>query len=190
MKNTKRTLLIFASAFFLCILVFPQISFGQEIESDLEKLMVKYEEKVLEAFQEMHALAQTENAKEERIAFDELLSGYTVRVMEIFRTLERIKNFTLENYKLIAARSLILRALANLEIAKTEGDSERIQKACEDYQTALSLTRGLKIAVLNQTLPYEIWIGDRLYTRLTELLDDKDTERVLLQCMRNSGSMK
>ncbi|KAA3662322.1 MAG: hypothetical protein DWQ10_02690 [Calditrichaeota bacterium] len=184
MKFTIRALF---SAFIVARLFFNSPAFGEEqIESSLEKLMVNYEGKVIEVYQEMQALERSPQTHQERLAFDQLLSNYTLRVLEIYKTLTRIKAFTLENYKTIAARALFLKALTNLDVA--EGDREKLKSACEDYQQALALTRGAKIPVLSQTLPYEIWIGDRLYTKLAELLDDQDKDRVLLRCMNSSGN--
>lgn len=161
---------------------------AQEIEASLEKLMVRYESKVIEVYQEMQALDRSGRTHQERLAFDELLSGYTVRVLEIYKTLKRLKSITLENYKTIAARALFFKALANIDAA--EGNSSKLDAACDDYRHALSLTRGAKISVLSQTLPYEIWIGDRLYTKLAELLDDQDKNRVLLRCMNRTGNLQ
>ncbi|MCA9730753.1 MAG: hypothetical protein H6696_01135 [Deferribacteres bacterium] len=169
----------------LLLFVMP-VSRAQQIESSLEKLMVNYEGKVIQVYQEMQALERSPKTHQERLAFDEVLSNYTIRVLEIYKTLTRIKTFTLENYKTIAARALFLKALANLDVA--DGDKAKLKSACEDYQQALALTRGAKTSVLSQSLPYEIWIGDRLYTKLAELLDDKDKDRVLLRCMNNSGN--
>ncbi len=185
-NNFLRNMMIMAGTFFL-------VSAGtglraQKIEASLEKLMVKYESKVIEVYQEMQALDRSAITHQERMAFDELLSGYTVRVLEIYKTLKLIKTFTLENYKTIAARALFFKALANIDVAA--GDSKKFAAACDDYRHALSLTRGAKTSVLSQTLPYEIWIGDRLYTKLAELLDDQDKNRILLRCMHSSGNLQ
>ena len=158
---------------------------GQNIgvEASLEKLMVKYETKVLQVYQEMQALEESPLSRNERVAFDSLLSAYTARVLEMYKTLSRLKSFTLENYRSIAARALIFRALAFIETATpTNGN---IDRACSDYRQALILSRDNKIPVINQSLPYEIWIGERLYTRLADLLDDKDKKMALLHCMKS-----
>lgn len=158
---------------------------GQSVESNLEKLMVRYEEKVLATYQEMQTLDNSPVARVERVAFDSVLSAYTTRVLEIFETLNRIKGFTLENYRNIAGRVLIFRALALLDTAgEIEGN---LQRACNDYRRALNLTKDSKIPVINQRLPYEVWVGQRLYTRLADLLDDKDRKFSLLKCMRERG---
>ncbi|MFQ5628038.1 MAG: hypothetical protein ACE5I1_04690 [bacterium] len=156
----------------------------QTVESTLEKLMVKYEEKVLTTYQEMQALDKSEIAKVERVAFDSVLSAYSTRVLEIYETLNRIKGFTLENYRNIAGRALIFRALAFLEIANEV--PQRLVQACSDYRRALILTKDSKIPVINQQLPYEVWVEDRLYTRLADLLDDKDKSFILLKCMQQT----
>lgn len=155
---------------------------GQNIESDLEKLMVKYEEQVLHAYEEKQSLQASPAALPEKAAFDSVLSSYTVRVLEIYETLNRMKGFTLENYRNIAARALIFRALAFLETAP--GDSAKLQRACQDYRKALTLTKGNKVPVISQQLPYEVWIGNRLFPRLADLLDDRDRGLLLLRCMQ------
>ena len=153
---------------------------AQRIESDLEKLMVKYEIKVLDVYQEIQALEATPQAVVEREAFHRVLSGYTDRVLEMYSTLERIKEFTLQNYRNIVARSLIFRALAYVE------SGANLEQACKDYRRALILSRDSKIPVINQTLPYEVWADGKVYTRLADLIDDKDENLVLLRCMRSS----
>lgn len=157
----------------------------QSVESNLEKLMVKYEEKVLSTYQEMQALDHVAVAAVERAAFDSVLSAYTSRVLEIYETLNRVKGFTLENYRNIAGRVLIFRALAYLETSAT--NPTNLERACADYRRALRLTRNSKIPVINQTLPYEVWVDRRLYTRLADLLDDKDQNFTLLRCMSGTN---
>jgi len=186
--NFKISRIKFALSMVLALIFQAQPVHAQEIEASLEKLMVRYESKVIEVYQEMQALDRTDLTHQERLAFDELLSGYTVRVLEIYKTLKRLKSFTLENYKTIAARALFFKALANIDVA--DGNVKKFDSACDDYRHALSLTRGAKISVLSQTLPYEIWIGDRLYTKLAELLDDQDKNRVLLRCMNKTGNLQ
>ena len=146
--------------------------------------MVRYEQKVISAYQEKQALKDSSFTKNEQAAFDSVISAYTVRVLEIYETLNRINGFTLESYRQSAARTLIFRALAFLESADTI--PEMRTRACEDYRHALQLTRDSKVPIFSQQLPYEVWIGDRLYSRLTDLLDDKDRNLILLQCMQNS----
>ncbi len=153
------------------------------VESDLERLMIRYEEKVLQAYQEKQTLAHQPNAHLEFAAFDSIISAYTKRVLEIYETLNRIKGFTLENYRQIASRSLIFRALAFVE--NPQLDPVKARRACEDYRRALLLTKSSKIPIISQQLPYEVWIDHRLYTRLADLLDERDYRRVLLGCMRN-----
>lgn len=184
-KSTARLLPYFIIISGLLHLVGGSAARGQSIEATLEKLMVKYEEKVLLAYQEMQALEPVPQARVERVALDSVLSSYVSRVMEIYETLNRIKGFTLENYRNIAGRALIFRALASLDVA---ADSPRkLDRACHDYQRALLLTASSKIPVINQRLPYEVWVGNRLYTRLADLLDDKDKNFVLLKCMQQSS---
>jgi hypothetical protein len=178
--SNKIKALLFAS---FCLFISTN-TLAQAVESTLEKLMVKYEEKVLSAYQEMQALEKVPIAKVERVALDSVLSAYSTRVLEIYETLNRIKGFMLENYRNIAGRVLIFRALAFLDIA--DDAPQRLQRACSDYRRALLMTKDSKIPVINQQLPYEVWVGDRLYTRLADLLDDKDQNFMLLKCMQQA----
>lgn len=181
-KRTNRLLL--SVVLILGVVPFFSSAQAQTVESTLEKLMVHYEEMVLQTYQEMQALDPVEIAKPERVAFDSVLSAYSTRVLEIYETLTRMKEFTLENNRNIAGRVLILRALAFLDIAKEA--PYRLEQACSDYRRALLLTKDSKIPVINQHLPYEVWVGDRLYTRLADLLDDKDKNFTLLKCMQQA----
>lgn len=156
---------------------------GRTVESDLERLMIRYEELALKAYQEKQALSPTTAAINEIAAFDSVISAYAERVLEIYDTLHRIKGLTLENHRKSAARVLILRALAFVENGTP--DPARRERACRDYRRALLLTRGSTTPIISQQLPYEVWIGNRLFTRLADLLDEKDRQRILLGCMRN-----
>lgn len=180
-SNYKSAALVFMTIFLFA----STTALAQTVEATLEKLMVKYEEKVLEAYQEIQALDKVPIAKLERVALDSVLSSYSTRVLEIYETLSRIKDFTLENYRNIAGRVLIFRALAFLDIANDA--PQRFERACSDYRRALMMTKDSKISVINQQLPYEIWVGDRLYTRLADLLDDKDQNFMLLKCMQQAA---
>ncbi len=168
--------------------IIAAVSVGQaqvpSVESDLERLMIRYEEKVLHAYQEKQTLVHQPNSHLELAAFDSIISAYTKRVLEIYETLNRMKGFTLENYRQIASRSLILRALAYVE--NPQLDPVKARRACMDYRRALLLTKSSKIPIISQQLPYEVWIDNRLYTRLADLIDERDFRRVLLGCMRTT----
>ncbi len=155
---------------------------SRSVESDLERLMIRYEELVLKAYQEKQALGSNAAARVEIAAFDSVISAYAERVLEIYETLHRMKGLTLENHRKAAARVLIFRALAYVENGNLS--PAKMRRACKDYQRALLLTRDSKIPIVSQQLPYEVWIGDRLFTRLADLLDEKDKNRILLGCMR------
>mgnify|MGYP005725253859 FL=1 len=150
--------------------------------------MVQYEEKVLKAYQERETLDHSIISRMERVAFDSVLSAYATRVLESYDTLQRMKGATLENYRNIAGRVLIFRALAFLETAKDVTGNDA--RACEDYQRALILTKNSRIPVINQQLPYEVWVNDRLYTRLADLMDDKDKKLTLLNCMQQAKNQE
>lgn len=178
----KKVLYSFWAAAAVLLLAGTSRAQTRGIEADLERLMIQYEERVLQAYQEKQTLIHAEHPQLEFAAFDSIISAYTSRVLEIYETLNRIKGFTLENYREIAARSLIFRALAFVENPGL--DHDKAMRACIDYRRALRLTQNAKIPIISQQLPYEVWIDNRLYTRLADLLDEKDRNRILLSCMR------
>ncbi len=86
--------------------------------------------------------------------------------------MQRLSGATLETYRSVSARALIFRSLTYLE--RSKDSKEQYQKAIEDYKRALQLyEKGEAIPIMNKKLPYEVWIGKKIYTRLADLLDDK-----------------
>jgi len=173
---------------FFFILLFPGPAlFGQSvIETKFEQQMVEYENDVVRSYNELQKfLFENETNLAELTAFEELLSIYVNRILEIYDTMERVAGSTLETYRGVAARALIFRSLTYLERSRLA--PENFQKAVKDYKHALRLyKKGTTIPIMNKRLPYEIWIGRKMYTRLADLLDDKNKDFNLLNSLDDS----
>jgi len=157
---------------------------AQSTETRLEKQMIEYEHYVVQAYHEIQKYILESNSNQaELIAFEELMSVYVERIEEIYSTLKRLKGYTLETYRAVVARALVLRALTLLERASEP--SENYDKACQDYQKALLLYKqGSTVPIMNKQLPYEIWIGKKIYSRLVDLLDDRGKGFQFLDCLQ------
>lgn len=157
---------------------------AQSTETRLEKQMIEYEREVVQAYHEIQNYLLESNTKQaELIAFEKLMSVYVERITEIYNTLKRLKGYTLETYRAVVARALILRALTLLE--RAEKNPENYELACQDYRNALLLYKqGSTIPIMNKPLPYEVWIGRKLYTRLVDLLDDRGKGFQFLDCLQ------
>jgi hypothetical protein len=159
-------------------------SFGQSTETRLEKQMIDYERDVVQAYHEIQKyLLNPHSNQAELVAFEQLMSVYVERIFEIHSTLRRLKGFTLETYRAVVARALILRALTLLE--RADRFPQNYKLACQDYQEALLLYKhSSTVPIMNKQLPYEIWIGRKLYTRLVDLLDDRGKGFQFLDCLQ------
>ncbi|MFZ5516028.1 MAG: hypothetical protein ACOY90_05290 [Candidatus Zhuqueibacterota bacterium] len=158
--------------------------FGQSvIETKFEQQMVEYENDVVRCYNELQKfLYENEMNLSEMVAFEELLSIYVNRILEIYETMERVAGSTLETYRGVAARALIFRSLTYLERSRTA--PENFEKALKDYKLALQLyQKETTNPIMNKRLPYEIWIGRKMYTRLADLLDDKNKDFNLLNSL-------
>lgn len=155
--------------FFITTTCFAQSIF----ETTFEKQMIDYEHDVVRTYNELQKfLLECPPNLTEQIAFEELLSIYVDRILEIYNTMQRLSGSTLETYRGVAARALIFRTLTYLEQSKNS--KEYYQKAIEDYKRALQLYQtGTNIPIMNKKLPYEVWIGKKMYIFLADLLDDK-----------------
>ena len=108
---------------------------------------------------------------------------YVDEVLKLHDAFWRINGSSLESQPNIAARCLIFRALTYLERASER--PENYLKACEDYKTALRLARNeLNEPLLGTRLPHEVWIGNRLYTRLADLLDNREKNFQMIDCFK------
>ena len=147
--------------------------------------MVDYETDVVRCYNELQKfLYQDDRNDAEMIAFESLLSIYVDRILEIYSTMERLAGSALETYRGVAARALIFRSLTYLERSKEA--HENFEKAVNDYKHALQLyQKGTTIPIMNKKLPYEVWIGRKMYTRLADLLDDKNKDFNLLNSLHD-----
>lgn len=154
------------------------------IETRFEEQMIGYESDLFRCYNEMQKfLLENDPVIAEMAAFENLLSIYTDLILEIYSTMERTTGVPLETYRAVAARALVFRSLTYLE--RSRSSKENFKKAIEDYQRALQLYRQNTIPILNQKLPYEVWIGQKMYTRLADLLDDKNKNFNLLNSVNN-----
>lgn len=178
MIKTKLTLLI------IFLAIAHSFLLAQSTETRLEKQMIEYERDVVQAYHEIQKyLLNPHSNQAELIAFEQLMSVYVERISEIHSTLRRLKGYTLETYRAVVARALIIRALTLLE--RADRFPENYQLACADYQQALLLYKhSSMVPIMNKQLPYEIWIGRKLYTRLVDLLDDRGKGFQFLDCLQ------
>ena len=121
----KKTLL------YLCLLTFTSIEtlFSQSVfETTFEKQMVEYEYDVVRTYNELqNFLLNSSPNQVEQIAFENLLSIYVDRILEIYNTMQRLSGSTLETYRGVAARALIFRSLTYLE--RSEESKDNYQKS-------------------------------------------------------------
>lgn len=169
----------------ILILLLNSVNMAQSlIKTKFEQQMVDYESDVVRCYNEMQKFLEQEDRNlAEMIAFENLLSIYVDRILEIYSTMERLAGSSLETYRGVAARALIFRSLTYLERSKQA--KENFDKAVADYKYALQLYKGTSIPIMNKKLPYEVWIGRKMYTRLADLLDDKNKAFNLLNSLHD-----
>ncbi|MDZ7263802.1 MAG: hypothetical protein ONB16_04410 [candidate division KSB1 bacterium] len=170
----------------LLIIILVQAGYSQSlIETKFEQQMVDYESDVVRCYNELQQfLDKYDRNIAEMVAFESLLSIYVDRILEIFNTMERLAGESLETYRGVAARALIFRSLTYLE--RSRQAPENFTKAVDDYKHALRLYRqATTIPIMNKKLPYEVWIGRKMYTRLADLLDDKNKDFNLLNSLQD-----
>lgn len=157
------------------------------IETKFEQQMVEYEADVVRCYNELQKfLDKYDRNIVEMVAFENLLSIYVDRILEIFNTMERLAGSSLETYRGVAARSLIFRSLTYLE--RSQQAPENFEKAVNDYKHALQLYKtATTIPIMNKKLPYEVWIGRKMYSRLADLLDDKNKAFNLLNSFKDTN---
>ena len=158
--------------------------FAQLVDMKLEEQMVSLERDVVRIYNELQKfLYEDARRGNELLAFESLITIYVDEILNLYDTFWRVKGTTLESQQNIAARALIFRALTYLERARET--PENYSRACQDYKKALYLARNeLKEPLLNTKLPYEVWVGRKLYTRLADLLDNRSKNFQMIDCIK------
>lgn len=164
---------------------FSQIQ-AQTIEMKLEERMIALERDIVRIYNELQKFLHEDSRRgSELLAFEKLITVYVKEILDLYDTFWRIKGTTLESQQNIAARCLILRALTYLERVREEPSN--YAKACEDYKRALHLAQNeLREPLLSIKLPYEVWVGRKLYTRLADLLDNRHKNFQMIDCFKIS----
>ncbi|MFQ6113495.1 MAG: hypothetical protein ACE5NG_05325, partial [bacterium] len=121
-------------------------------------------------------------------AFEGLITIYVDEVLNLYDTFWRIKGTTLESHQNIAGRCLIFRALTYLE--RAHENTTNYSKACDDYKKALHLAQNeLNEPLLSTRLPHEVWVGEKLYTRLADLLDNRGKNFQMVDCFKITDNL-
>lgn len=177
------------SAVLLILFSLPSTSQAQAIEMRLEEQMVVMERDIVRIYNELQKFLHEDSRRgKELLAFESLITIYVDQVLDLYDTFYRIRGTTLESQQNIAARCLIFRALTYLE--RAEEHPVNYDKACEDYKKALRLAQNdLKEPLLSTKLPHEVWIGNKLYTRLADLLDNRSKNFQMIDCFRMSDNL-
>lgn len=173
------------SIILIILILMVRVSYCQsEFETTFERQMVEYEYDVVRTYNELQKFLLLSTPNEaEQTAFENLLSIYVDRILEIYSTMQRLTGSTLETYRGVTARALIFRSLTYLERSKKS--PTHYQKAINDYRKALQLYQTDKnIPIMNKKLPYEVWASKKMYTRLADLLDDKSKGFDLLESFK------
>ncbi|MFQ5865538.1 MAG: hypothetical protein ACE5IW_09950 [bacterium] len=162
---------------------------AQPIEMKLEEQMVVLERDVVRIYNELQKFLMEDTRRgNELLAFESLITIYVDEVLNVYDTFWRIKGNTLESHQNIAARCLIFRALTYLERARES--SANYSKACRDYKRALHLAQNeLNEPLLSTKLPHEVWVGQKLYTRLADLLDNRGKNFQMIDCFNITNNL-
>jgi hypothetical protein len=164
---------------------------AQSIDVKLQDQMVTLERDVVRIYNELQKyLLQDFQQDDELLAFETLMTVYVDEILDLFDTYYRINETTLESHQKIAARCLLFRSLTFMERAETS--VRNYERACRDYRRALLLVKDHSYEpLLNSTLPYEVWIGDKLYTRIVDLIDNRNKNFQMVNCLKiSSGTGK
>jgi hypothetical protein len=163
---------------------------AQSIEMKLEEQMVALERDVVRIYNELQKFLYQDPKRRgnELLAFESLITIYVDEVLNLYDTFWRMKGTTLESQQNIAARCLLFRSLTYLERASR--NSANYLKACEDYKRALNLAQNkLEEPLLSTKLPHEVWVGNKLYTRLADLLDSREKNFQMIDCFRMTNNL-
>jgi len=162
---------------------------AQSIDVKLQEQMVTLERDVVRIYNELQKyLLQDKQQENELLAFEALITTYVDGILDLFDTYYRIRESTLELHQKITARCLLIRSLTFME--RAQKNSQNYIKACEDYKRALLLVQEHSYEPLLSTkLPYEIWIGDKLYTRIADLIDNRSKNFHMVDCFKITPSV-
>jgi len=150
--------------------------FSQSIEDKLTPRMQAYEFDIENTYSEYQKLYYERKSSEAELhALEQIISVYVDQILKIYETLVLSGTTSLYEARDIAARSLIFRALTHIE--KAPLNPHHYELACYDYYDALELYRNKnEIPVIYKPLPRELWIGNRRYDRLIDLMNEKGKE--------------
>jgi hypothetical protein len=149
---------------------------AQSIEDKLTPRMLAYEYDIESTYSEYQKLYYEKKSSEAELrALEQIISVYVDQILKIHNTLILSGTSNLYEARDIAARALIFRALTHIE--KAPLSPFHYELACYDYYEALELYRHTReIPVMYKPLPRELWIGNRRYDRLIDLMNEKGKE--------------
>ncbi len=156
----------------LALLTASSVSARQQNAALLAE-MQKLEQDVVETYRNYLWLYYEEKQSvSELLIFEELLGVYIKRLKESYETMSLLGSPETVDSRDVAARTHIYRALTFLE--KAPIDITYFEKACYDYYQALSLYEATdQVPAMFKPLPEPIFLGNRTFTRLIDLLDQK-----------------
>lgn len=157
-------------------LLFAAKLLSQSIEDQLTPRMQAYEFDIENTYSEYQKLYYEKKSSEAELhALEQIISVYVDQILKIHETLVLSGTSQIYEARDIAARSLIFRALTHIE--KAPLNPHHYELACYDYYLAQELYRNTdKIPVMYKPLPRELWIGNKRYDRLIDLMHDKGKE--------------
>ncbi|MCI0514020.1 hypothetical protein L0128_12465 [candidate division KSB1 bacterium] len=149
---------------------------AQSIEDKLTPRMLAYEYDIESTYSEYQKLYYEKKSSEAELrALEQIISVYVDQILKIHNTLILSGTSNLYEARDIAARALIFRALTHIE--KAPLSPFHYELACYDYYEALELYRHTReIPVMYKPLPRELWIGNKRYDRLIDLMNEKGKE--------------
>jgi len=149
------------------------LTFGQNIADKLIPRIQAYELDIENTYNEYQKLYYEKKSSEAELkALEDIISVYVDQILEIYETLVLSGTSAVEEPRDIASRALIFRALTHLE--KAVLNPEHYELACYDYYRALDLYKDSDaIPVLYKKLPRDLWIGNKRYTRLIDLIKER-----------------
>lgn len=157
----------------VCCILISKVAFAQDIVNELTPRIQTYELDIENTYNEYQKLYYEKKSSEAELkALENIISVYVDQILEIYETLVLSGVAALDTARDIAARALIFRSLTHLE--KSGLNPEHYELACYDYYKALDLYNNSDaIPVLYKKLPRDLWIGNKRFTRLVDLINEK-----------------